>query len=108
MSFARIVTMRLKSNSASDFTRTMENEIVPILRKQKGFQDELVLVNTDGTEAIGISVWDKKESAEAYQRSGYPQVQQALVKVTEGAPQVQTYNVIHSTQQKTARSGGGV
>ncbi len=107
MSFARSVSMRLKPNSTADFNRTIENEVVPILRQQKGFQDELVLVKPNGSEAIGISLWNNKESAEAYQRDGYPQVQKALSKVIEGTPQVQTYDVTHSTQQKSTRSGGG-
>ena len=107
MSFARTVSMRLKPNSIADFNRTIENEVVPILRQQKGFQDELVLVKPNGSEAIGISLWNNKESAEAYQRDGYPQVQKALSKVIEGTPQVQTYDVAHSSQQKSTKSGGG-
>ena len=107
MSFARTVSMRLKPNAAKDFKQTIENEIVPILRQQQGFQDELVLVQPNGTEAIAISLWNNKESAESYQRDGYPKVQKLLSKVIEGTPQVQTYDVGHSTSQKTAKSGGG-
>ena len=107
MSFARTVSMRLKPNMTADFTRTIENEVSPILRQQKGFQDELVLVKPNGTEAIGISVWNNKESAEAYQRDAYPQVQKVLSKVIEGTPQVQTYDVAYSTAQKATRTGGG-
>jgi len=49
MSFARTVSMRLKPNAVMDFKRTIENEIVPILRQHQGFQDEIVLVKPDGT-----------------------------------------------------------
>ena len=66
--FARTVTVRLKANAVGDFTRTLENEIIPILRKQRCFQDEMILVTPDGTEAVGISLWDNKQSAEAYHR----------------------------------------
>jgi hypothetical protein len=34
--FARNVSFYLKSNMLSDYTRTFENEILPLLRKQKG------------------------------------------------------------------------
>ncbi len=37
--FARSVTIRLKSNSVGEFNRTLEKEILPLLQKQKGFQD---------------------------------------------------------------------
>lgn len=105
--FARTVTVRLKSNAVADFNKTLENEIVPILRRQKGFRDELTLVTPDGTEAVGISLWDNKQSAEAYQREGYPEVQKLLSKSTEGTPQVKAYEVPYSTLSKVARGSGG-
>ncbi len=105
--FARTVTVRLKSNAVADFNRALENEIIPILRKQRGFQDELTLVTPDGKEAIGISLWDNKQNAETYQREGYPEVQKLLSKSIEGTPQVNTYEVPYSTLTKAARGGGG-
>ena len=104
--FARMVTVRPKSNSVSDFINTLEKEIVPLLRKRTGFQDELTLVAPNGSEAIGISLWDSKENAEAYQRETYPEVQKLLSKVVEGSPQVKTYDVPYSTFAKLARGGG--
>ncbi len=98
--FARNVSMRLKPNSVGEFTRTFENEILPLLRKQKGFQDELTLVAQGGTEAVGISLWDEKENAETYARGTYPQVLTTLAKVIEGTPRVQPYEVSNSTFHK--------
>jgi hypothetical protein len=46
-------------------------------------------------------VWDLKENAETYGRSGYPDVLEALKDVIEGTPQVQTYEVCNSTFHKT-------
>ena len=100
--FARSVSMRLKPNSVAEFNRALEKEILPLLRKQTGFQNELVLVSSNGTEAVGISLWDQKDSAESYHRTTYPEVQKLLSKVIEGTPQVQTYDVSTSTLQKTA------
>jgi len=95
--FARNVTIQLKPNSVAEFTRTLENEIIPLLRKQKGFQDEIAFVVPGGTEAVGVSLWDQKENAEAYDRGTYPQVLNALSKVIEGTPKVQAYEVSNST-----------
>ncbi len=100
--FARNVSMHLKPNSVAEFTRTLDQEIIPLLRKQKGFQDEITFVVPNGTEAIGISLWDQKESAEAYNRGTYPEVLKTLAKVVEGTPQVQTYEVSNSTFHKVA------
>ncbi len=100
--FSRNVSMRLKPNSVAEFTKTLENEIIPLLRKQKGFQDEITFVVPGGTEAVGVSLWDQKENAEAYDRGTYPQVLNALSKVIEGTPNVQAYEVSNSTFHKIA------
>ena len=100
--FARSVTMRLKPNTVSEFNKTLEKEIMPLLQKQKGFRDELTLVSSNGSEVLGISLWDQKQDAEAYNRAAYPDVQRILSKVIEGTPQVQTYEVSLSTIHKTA------
>ena len=100
--FARHVTMKLKANSASEFTRTIENEILPLLSRQKGFRDEITFVAPERSEAIGNSLWDTKEDAEAYSRTGYPEVLKALSKVVEGTPKVETFEVANSTFHKIA------
>ena len=100
--FARSVRLHLKPNSVAEFARTIEKEIIPLLRKQKGFQDEITFVVPGGTEAVAISLWDQKEDAEAYSRGTYPEVLRGLAKVVEGTPQVQTYEVSNSTFHKIA------
>jgi hypothetical protein len=94
--------MHLKPRSVAEFTRTIENEVLPVLRKQKGFQDELTFVDPNETEALGISLWDSKANADAYDRATYPQVLKALSKVIDGTPQVRTYDVRNSTFHKIA------
>ena len=98
--FARAVSFHLKPGRAEEFTRLLDQDIIPVLRKQKGFQDEISLVAAGGAEAVGISVWDLKENAETYARSAYAGVLKALEPVVEGTPQVQTYEVSNSTFHK--------
>jgi heme-degrading monooxygenase HmoA len=100
--FARTVSIQLKANSAAEFTKTLENQVIPLLRKQKGFQDEITLLAPDGKQAVAISFWNQKESADAYERGTYPQALNALAKVVEGTPKVETYEVSNSTAHKIA------
>ena len=100
--FARRVHMQLKPNSVAEFTQRLEKDILPLLRKQKGFQDEITFVGHGGKEVFGISLWDKAENAEAYSRGTYPEVTKILATVVEGAPQVETYDVANSTFHKIA------
>jgi len=100
--FARSVSIRLKPNSVAEFTRLIENETLTLLRKQKGFKDEITFVAPGGAEAVGISLWDQKENADAYARDAYPELLKTLGKVVEGTPQVHTYEVANSTFHKIA------
>jgi hypothetical protein len=102
--FARSVSFHLRPGRSAEFTQLFEKEIVPMLRKQTGFQDEIALVAPDGGDAVAISVWDLKENAENYARTGYPGVLKALTPVIDGTPQVQTYGVSHSTFHKIVGS----
>ena len=98
--FASSVSLRLKPMSVSEFSRIVESEIIPLLWKQKGFQDEIAFVTTGGLEAFGISLWQEREDAEAYHRNTYPEVQKLLALVAEGTLQLHTYEVSNSTFHK--------
>jgi quinol monooxygenase YgiN len=102
--FARSVAFHLKPGRSAEFTKLFDKEIVPMLRKQAGFQNEMALVATGGADALAISVWDVKESAEVYARSAYAAVLKALAPVIEGTPRVQTYDVSNSTFSPIVRA----
>jgi hypothetical protein len=100
--YARNVSTKLKPNTLNDFNKTFEQEVLPVLRKQKGFKDEITFFVPDSNELIAISLWDNKESAEAYNTAGYPEVLKLLAKTFDGTPTVRTSEVIHSTFHKVA------
>ena len=50
--FGREVTMKLKANAAAELTRINESEIIPILRRQKGFREETIFIAPERAEAI--------------------------------------------------------
>jgi hypothetical protein len=104
--FARSVSIRLKTNGVAEFTRLIDTEAIPVLRKQKGFQDELTFVVPGGGEAVSISLWDEKQHADSYGRTAYPEVLKALGRVVEGTPQVRTFEVCNSTFHKIATPVG--
>jgi hypothetical protein len=98
--------MHLKPNSVREFTQRLEKDILPLLRKQKGFQDEISFVAHSGREAFGISLWDKAENAEVYNRRTYPEVTKFLATVVEGPLKVETYDVANSTFHRIATAVG--
>jgi len=94
--------MELKPNATTEFANVIDNKVLPLLRKQKGFRDLIAFVAPDRSEAIAISFWDAKEEAEAYNVTGYPEVLEALTGIVEGTPRVGTAEVVTSTFQKLA------
>ena len=98
--FARNVSINLRPNTLSEFLKTIE--IGPLLRKQKGFQDEMTLSIPGGIEVAAVSFWDRKEDALGYHASGYPEVLKILDKFLVRTPHVRTFEVVSSTLQKCA------
>ena len=95
--FSRHVSIHLKSNTLSDYTQTFEKDILPLLRKQKGFKDEITFAGPGGVDVTAISLWENKTDAETYNTNAYPQVLKTLARFIEGTPQVHTYDVVTST-----------
>jgi hypothetical protein len=100
--FVRKVTTLLKPNSISKFSLMMEQEVIPMLRKQDGFQDELTFFAPSEDAVTSISLWDKASNAESYNRRSFPAVLKMLEAITEGIPKVDTYEVLNSTYHKIA------
>jgi hypothetical protein len=100
--FARNISIHLKSNMLSDFTRAFDKDVLPLLRKQHGFKDEITLAGPGGVDLTAISLWDNKADAEAYNSNTYPQVLKTLARFIEGTPKVQTSDVVNSTFHDSA------
>ena len=102
--FGRQVTMKLKPNSGSELSRIADNEIIPILRKQKGFRDETTFIAPERSEAIANSFWDTKADAEAYDRTAYAEVLKTLSNVIDGTPTVKNFEFVRSSYHQAAAS----
>ena len=100
--FARNVSIHLKPDTLSDYTRTFENDVLPLLRKQKGFKDEITFADAGGVDVTAISLWENETDAEAYNSNIYPQVLKTLAGFIEGTPKVQTSDVVNSTFHNSA------
>jgi hypothetical protein len=100
--FARKVSARLQADAAGAFIQKMEDEIIPLLRKQKGFLDELTLISQSGKEIYAYSFWETSEDAERYDRTAFRNVTDLLAGLVEGALRIHTYMVANSTFHKLA------
>jgi len=100
--FARSVSFRLKPNMLTDYNSVFENQILPLLRKQKGFKEEIALSNPNDPDAIAISLWENKVDAEAYNTNVYPEVLKSVARMVDGTPKVHAFETVTSTLHKIA------
>jgi hypothetical protein len=74
--FARILDFEVKMEKKEEFLKVMRNQVLPILKKQNGFQEILPFFPEKMREdkAFTISLWTTKQDAERYEREWYPKV----------------------------------
>ncbi|HSE66241.1 MAG TPA: antibiotic biosynthesis monooxygenase [Gemmatimonadales bacterium] len=95
MNYIRNVTFQIKPGKSAEFSKIVNNEILPVMKQQPGFKHELAIHNA--TTAVGLSVWQDKPSAEKYHTMTYPEVLQKLSTVIEGTPRVENYELAATT-----------
>ena len=100
--YARNVSFHLKTNMLTDYTRAFDKDILPLLRKQNGFKDEITFASSNEIDVTAISLWDNKADAEKYNTNSYPEVLKTLARFIEGTPKVQSSDVVSSTFHKVA------
>ena len=94
MQFARNVQFQVKTGKEQELNNLFEREVLPVLRKQTGFQEEVMLVNPKG--AHFISLWDNRKNAETYGTATYPTLLAKITQYIVGTPQVETYETASS------------
>jgi hypothetical protein len=95
--YARKVTFRLKANTQPDYTHAFENQVLPLLQKQKGFKEEITLCNPGSVDAVSISLWEHKNNADDYNTHVYPEVLKMLAKTIDGTPRIHSFETVIST-----------
>ena len=86
---ARSVRFDIATDKNEEFHTLFQNEVLPMLKKQDGFKDELLLV--DNQHVLAISVWKNADAARKYESVTYPQVDKALRPVINGKPTIETF-----------------
>ena len=99
--FTRTVEVTPKSGKARELANTINEKVLPILKKQPGFVDETLLVSdAEPNQILALSFWNTKEDAERYQREQYSAIQEMVRHLLEAEPVVRTFNVDSSTAHR--------
>jgi heme-degrading monooxygenase HmoA len=101
--FTRVVELTSKSGKARDLCNTIDDKVLPILKRQTGFVDEIVIVSdAEPDHILALSFWNTREDAQRYEREQFETVQKTVQHLMEAAPLVRTFNVHTSTAHKLA------
>jgi heme-degrading monooxygenase HmoA len=101
--FTRVVELTTKPGKNKQLSDTINDKVLPILKKQKGFVDETVLVSDkEDNRVLGLSFWNTREDAEQYHREQYQKVQEIVRPLLEAEPVIRTFEVHTSTSHKIA------
>ena len=87
---ARSVRFDIAKDRNEEFHKLFKTEVLPVLKKQDGFKDELLLVHDQ--HVLAISVWNTADAARKYETATYPQVDKALRPVMTGKPTIETFD----------------
>lgn len=99
--FTRVVELTSKSGKSKELANSINEKVLPILKKQPGFVDEIVLVSdVEPDRILGISFWNKREDAEQYHREQFPKIQDSVRQLLEAEPVVRTFDVHTYVSQK--------
>ena len=101
--FTRIVELTAKNGKQRELTRVVDDKVVPILKKQTGFVDEIVLnSDTEPERVVSVSFWKRREDAEQYHQRWYATIRDMVRPLLEADPVIRTFNVNSSTTHKIA------
>ena len=91
--FGRQVTMKLKPDAAWEFLRLNRTVVNRILCEQHGFLSETIHLDPKRSDVVVNSLWDTKEDAASYDKTGYLETLKLLADVVEGTPMVKTFEL---------------
>jgi heme-degrading monooxygenase HmoA len=99
--FTRVVELTSKPGKAKELCNTINEKGVPILKKQNGFVDEIILNSeAEPDRVLALSFWNTKEDAERYHREQYRNIHESLRHLLQTEPNVRTFDVHTWTGQK--------
>lgn len=102
--FIHRAKIRIKPNSFIELSRKMQNEIMPVLRLEKGYCSSNVSMDRQCAASIEDTYWETQEAAKHYQQTGFLKLLKTLSEITVGEPVTSIFESSETTfsQSKAA------
>jgi hypothetical protein len=104
------MVIKVQPGCEIELNRTFEQEVIPLLRKEKEFRGLLAFTLPDGTQALAFSFWEHKENSRGFITRSLAALT-ALARVAVGKSSVQVCEVgnsLSASREQVTRPGEGV
>ncbi|MBP8000450.1 MAG: antibiotic biosynthesis monooxygenase [Chloroflexi bacterium] len=91
--YARIVTSLVKPGHLQALTTLYQDEIVPIIALQPGFNQLLVLRNRETQQEISIALWDTEADMDAFSAHYLPPLMAKFTPLLAAAPKIEIHHL---------------
>jgi hypothetical protein len=95
--YSRNVIFKLLPNHLMRFIDAYKRQVLEVLKQQKGFRGEVMIITASGEDVIASSYWERREDADLYEHAAYKRALEALAGMIEEGPAVRNSEVISST-----------
>lgn len=96
--YSRVVSFTVLPDSCELTREIIHEEIIPVLRKQQGLVDLLILQSSEEpNQFLAITLWETRDHAEDYHRDVYSQLIGLLKAHIDGEADVRFFTVDTST-----------
>jgi heme-degrading monooxygenase HmoA len=69
--YLRIVSATVQTDRFREFKSLYVDEIIPMLQKESGFRHAFLVESTEHpNEVLSVTIWDSKDAADTYEKSG--------------------------------------
>src|SRR5437763_16925087 len=101
--FTRAVELTSKPGKSKELAKAINERAVPILKKQQGFVDEIVLVSdAEPDHVLAPSFWNKRGDAAQYHREQYPKTNETHPHHLDAEPMIRAFDGHSSNTHKVA------
>jgi len=84
---------KIKAGRKDEFLTLWNSKILPEVKQQHGFMDEILLFEDPGNVAIALSFWTTRDDAEQFLRNGFDNAKSHVVHLLDGAVNIRRFDV---------------
>lgn len=88
-----LIEGKIKRGKKEEFLKVWNSQILPLLKSQSGFVDEVLLFEQGNEAPTGLSFWKTREEAERYRDNNFSKAKSSVSHLIESPPTIRGFDV---------------